>query len=96
MGLETGTGQSKLEGRLQLLRKNLEVTHLTDEEKEAIVKLYEVHDDLFNLEGDKLTHNDAVEHSIPILPKYQGRVIKNLIEFLRYIRKKFNDRFLNY
>lgn len=30
---------------------------------------------MFYLEGDKLTHTDTVENTIPILPEYPGTII---------------------
>jgi hypothetical protein len=52
--------------RLELLKDNLRLTHLNDEEKKSVQKICEDFNDIFHLPGDMLTHTDAIQHEITV------------------------------
>ena len=51
--------------RLSKLRAELRTDHLSDEERQSLVKICEEFSDIFYLTDDKLTFNTAAEHTIP-------------------------------
>ena len=51
--------------RLSSLRGQLRLDHLNSEERASIVTICEEYNDIFLLQGDKLTRTSTIEHAIP-------------------------------
>ena len=52
--------------RLDKLSSELEINHLNHEEKSSILDLCHEFHDIFYLPGDKLSHTNSIQHSIPL------------------------------
>jgi hypothetical protein len=78
--------------RLFKLQDELRTDHLSNEERDSLVKICEEFNDIFHLPGDTLTFTTVTEHTIPTptidpmqgintrsseYPKYTGRKSKN-------------------
>ena len=72
---ESKAAHASYKERLALLKSKLRLDHLNFEEKSEILALCEEYNDLFYLDGDKLTYTTTLEHSIPIMPEHQGKII---------------------
>src|SRR5699024_10146706 len=78
--------------RLKLLENEICTDHLNDEEKHSILAICREFNDLFFLEGDKLSHTDAAKHCINLqsekpvfvkpyrLPESQKTEVRNQIQ----------------
>lgn len=60
---------STTEGRLEKLESELRLTHMNSEERDSILEICRKFNDIFHLEGDKLSHTNSVKHIIPLLSK---------------------------
>lgn len=55
---------NNLTNRLELLRNNLRLEHLNQEERNSIINICKTYSDLFYLPDDQLTHTSTLEHEI--------------------------------
>ncbi|KMQ89530.1 enzymatic polyprotein endonuclease reverse [Lasius niger] len=55
---------NNLTQRLKLLKENLQLNHLNEEEKQSILPVIEDYNDIFHLPGDKLKGTNRISHSI--------------------------------
>lgn len=53
------------EDRIKTILNNIELDHMSTEERESIINICSEYNDLFYLDGDILSHTDAVTHPIP-------------------------------
>lgn len=51
--------------RLDNITKSLRIEHMNHEETKSIVKICHEFNDIFYIDGDKLTYTDAITHQIP-------------------------------
>lgn len=58
---------NNLTDRLKILKENLRLDHLNEEEKLSILPIIENFNDIFHLPGDKLKGTNRATHSIPTL-----------------------------
>lgn len=56
---------NNLTDRLEILKENLRLNHLNEEEKFSILPIIEDYNDIFHLPGDKLKGTNKIMHSIP-------------------------------
>ena len=54
------------QSRLKLIESEIDLEYLNSEERRSILDICREFHDLFYLKGDKLTHTDAIQHSIPL------------------------------
>jgi hypothetical protein len=74
--------------RLQLLKENLRLSHIT-EGADEIKKICEEYIDIFKLPGDSLTATTAAEHTIPTpnIPKGRAITLRN-IDYRKHNKKR--------
>lgn len=53
--------------RLKILKTLIQLDHLNPEERDSIIHICREFNDIFHLEGDKLTYTDAIKHTISLL-----------------------------
>jgi len=56
--------KSSGQGRLETLRKKLNLDHLNQEERESLMPICEEYSNIFHLDGDKLSCTDQIYHEI--------------------------------
>ena len=59
------SSEVKTNDRLSKLRAELKTDHLSDEERNSLVKICEEFNNIFHSPGDTLTFTTATEHTIP-------------------------------
>lgn len=58
--------EDRINNRLNTLRNGIRTEHMTYEEKNSILEICEDFNDVFHLEGDKLTSTKTLTHKIPL------------------------------
>jgi hypothetical protein len=53
--------------RLKSLESLIQTNHMNSEERDSIISICREFNDIFHLEGDKLTYTDAISHTISLL-----------------------------